>query len=219
MLLFGVMATCTDPTDTGLRNATGQQRELAPVCKNCNLIVNEKTKHCGLCNRCTLGFDHHCKWLNNCVGVRNYHYFILLLLGMTTKLGSEATGTLVVLTAVWDNGDASEILAKYDLGDKGYSYLSLLIAAWAASTTILVFAVALLCFHVYLRLKGLTTYEFILRFRMSQCKIHPAKYTPEHSPKVTLPPIAFQGRSPSDSHMELTNSVHPRDTSYATVPP
>jgi len=32
------------------------------------------------CNRCTEDFDHHCKYLNNCIGVRNYEYFIRLLI-------------------------------------------------------------------------------------------------------------------------------------------
>ena len=34
-------------------------------CEVCESYVNERTKHCGSCNRCVELFDHHCKWLNN----------------------------------------------------------------------------------------------------------------------------------------------------------
>ena len=47
-------------------------------CQICRTHVQERTKHCGDCNRCVSMFDHHCKWLNNCIGDRNYRHFIYL---------------------------------------------------------------------------------------------------------------------------------------------
>jgi len=43
-------------------------RNLNLWCNLCKAFVNDSTKHCGLCNQCTLSFDHHCNWLNNCIG-------------------------------------------------------------------------------------------------------------------------------------------------------
>ena len=39
----------------------------------CHLLYRSKNaKHCRICDKCVNGFDHHCKWLNTCVGDRNY---------------------------------------------------------------------------------------------------------------------------------------------------
>ena len=40
---------------------------------------NESSKHCKLCMKCVSGFDHHCRWLNACVGGRNYKAFFIFL--------------------------------------------------------------------------------------------------------------------------------------------
>ena len=56
---------------------TGETLEL--YCNICNVYVNERTKHCGQCNRCCADFDHHCKWLNNCIGSKNYWDFRKLI--------------------------------------------------------------------------------------------------------------------------------------------
>jgi hypothetical protein len=48
-------------------------------CTVCSAYVNEDAKHCGACNRCAGGFDHHCNWLNNCIGEANYWDFYNLI--------------------------------------------------------------------------------------------------------------------------------------------
>lgn len=52
----------------------------ARICSTCHQVKPARSKHCSICNRCVLLFDHHCIWLNNDIGYYNYiHFFIFLL--------------------------------------------------------------------------------------------------------------------------------------------
>lgn len=46
----------------------------------CHVFKPERCHHCSVCNRCVLNMDHHCPWINNCVGFYNRKIFILLLI-------------------------------------------------------------------------------------------------------------------------------------------
>jgi len=50
------------------------------LCPECEIIWTQRSKHCSICNWCVEWFDHHCPWINNCVGLKNHTWFLWFLL-------------------------------------------------------------------------------------------------------------------------------------------
>ena len=56
------------------------------MCPDCLVLRTPRSRHCAICNRCVERFDHHCPWLNNCVGIRNNNAFLMFLMSLTLCL-------------------------------------------------------------------------------------------------------------------------------------
>ncbi|QDS72283.1 hypothetical protein FKW77_006505 [Venturia effusa] len=49
------------------------------ICRTCAIPKPARSKHCSICKACVARADHHCVWVNNCLGRGNYKHFLGLL--------------------------------------------------------------------------------------------------------------------------------------------
>eukprot|EP00439_Symbiodinium_sp_Y106_P012926 s4169_g1.t2 len=119
-------------------------------CKRCQLHQPLRTKHCHDCGRCVRTHDHHCPWIGSCVGENNRVLFFWYLL----------------LQCV-------ELAAFFYEGVQGISLLEPSVVLLVGLIFIAVFFLmvsCLLCFHTFLMLANLTTWEHISWLQITYLK-------------------------------------------------
>jgi len=130
-------------------------------CTTCNIYRPPRCTHCSVCENCIERFDHHCPWLGNCIGKRNYWLFFTFV-SVTATLNVGSLGTAAGLLAIVTQ-DIKELEGKGG-GDAFVQAMSeepsaVIIAVFCAA--IVWFTVGLCMYHTYLICTNQTTYEQI----------------------------------------------------------
>lgn len=127
-----------------------------------------KAKHCRRCDKCVDGFDHHCLWLNTCIGARNYRPWIVFVVLLFIW-------TLLSCFISW-----SALLRSLPVKSRtlavGHRPVAFATGLLTAATSCWLFL--LLGLHGYLSYLGITTWEW--------AKLADAEAEEPHSPHRRL---------------------------------
>ncbi|CAK4637243.1 hypothetical protein LEN26_014271 [Aphanomyces euteiches] len=113
----------------------------------------EKTRYCAVCRKSVPGMDHHCTWLNTCIGQRNYAQFFTIAMCGVVVFSIQAVVSVYAIE--WRRDSMSPSL----LAHSGFIVCAVL------SVPCLVMYSTLLAFHIYLSCVGYGTYDYFLKRR------------------------------------------------------
>ncbi|AFZ79333.1 zinc finger protein DHHC domain containing protein [Theileria equi strain WA] len=117
------------------------------VCKWCSKYKPDRTHHCRVCGICVLKMDHHCPWVNNCIGWNNHKYFFLSVF---------YSSVLSTYIAILYYPTVRHILNNQIMP---FGELMLIVLSEVLSVIFAIVCTCFLLFHTWLMCEALTTIE------------------------------------------------------------
>ncbi|KAI2616693.1 ankyrin [Hypomontagnella submonticulosa] len=175
-------------------------------CVTCMIRTPLRSKHCRRCQRCVAKHDHHCPWVNNCVGVNNHRHFFLYLINLVFGIALFDWLLYYYFSELPKSGSTDCILLAESICKiVSIDSYTVVLGLW---TTLQLTWVGMLIFVQFVQLaRAMTTYENMYGVRDSSGSSMGSAFTstgapldPNHPDAITPPSAAADPLGTSGAH-------------------